>query len=363
MKRFISVCLLLCLLLTLLPAGAFAADTGRWEQDSTGWRYRNADGTWQRGAVLFQYGDEFRRFLFDWDGYLQTGDKDGEVYLLGNRYYINPYRSLSNPNSCWAVSDYTRAQEGVGVTYYDANGISYAGWLKQKDGGYVYQTTIRRPGVKDVNIFVVGPQYIPESLDPNYPAGYGVTIPAGRYFFDNYGRLVQQEGLYYGADGYVYYVTGRGQIIWQGPVANARGALANRQSAEAVQASMRPMQERMLNRMNNARIQNGSTVISLRDSLCLAATMRAMEMARMHSTQPVRPDGSSWNTILFSTYESEEKGTQIEYTEPNAEERVFEALSSMDAKYRYFGVGKCTDVSGQTYYAVIFSEQGGSVLQ
>lgn len=396
MKKCLSVCLLLCLLLAMSPAPAFAEETasdpaassgtqapdstpdaekpdpepditvdpvGEWQQDARGWRFLGtADNNYQRGSVLFRYKSGLlRRFLFDWEGYLQTGDEDSEVFLLGNRYLVNPEKNLADPNTCWAAMNYTYVHAGVGVTYYDANGISYVGWLKENASDYVYQTIIQREGMKDLYIFVTGPQYIPESDDPDYPAGSGHRIPAGRYFFDNNGHLAHQEGLYYGDDGWLYYVTNRGQIIWQGEAMNSRTTLANRQTAELLQPTMRFVQQQLLDKFNTSRVNSGSTVLKLRDSLCLAATMRAAEMARMHSANHTRPDGSSWDTILFSRYQKEEKSAAVTYNVVGADEIVFSDILSTDAAYHYVGIGKCTSVNGQTYYAIIYSEQGGSV--
>lgn len=364
MKKLLALLLTLCMACTLLASVAMAAGSG-WKKEEDGWRYYNADGSYLTGVVLFRSGDKHYRFLFSSRGYLLTGDDDGEVFLGGHRYYLNPNRRSNQPSTYWAVSDYTRVTPNVGVTYYDSNGLSYAGWLKRGEKGedLVYQTVVRRAGQKDLCIFVTGAQYIPESLDPNYPASYGVTIPAGRYFFDGEGRLVQREGWYMGGDGYLYHVTNRGQVIWQGAVANERGALANRQTAEQMQSSLRPMQQNMLNLINNARISSGSTVVSLRDSLCLAATMRAMEMARLGSTAHTRPDGTGWETILFTVHEMEEMGASIAAERDDGGASVLRSLYSSDTKYRYFGVGSCTNPNGETFYAIIFSEQGGSVLK
>ncbi len=89
--------------------------------------------------------------------------------------------------------------------------------------------------------------------------------------------------------------------------------------------------------------------------------MRAVEMARMHSEAHTRPNGKSWDTILFSNYQKEEKSAAVAYNVWGADDIAFPNIISTDSKYNYVGIGKCTAVNGQTYYAVIYSEQGGSV--
>lgn len=169
------------------------------------------------------------RYLFDRNGILQTGAREtdasapvrvsaeGDVLLNGNLYYLNPYRNVNDPRTCYVMTDYLRVRAGyAGQTYYDKDGITFQGWLKTPTGGLRYQTRIPQPGeLNDLYLIVWRAQNLPACQHPDHPGDARYTIPAGMYFFDDDGVLVQKEGWYDGQDGYEYYANASGRVLQQ----------------------------------------------------------------------------------------------------------------------------------------------------
>lgn len=208
---FLSL-LALVLLTSLLPAAAFAASDG-WAQEADGWRY------YENGAPVtgVRWHEEEQHFyIFDDTGLLQTGDTDGDVFLYGNLYCINPGKNVNDPRTCYAVRNYTRNRPGVGITYYNQYGITYVGWTNAGGGGRMYQTRIPKERIgaeKDLYIYVWRAQLLPESVDPDFPNDPGRNIPAGWYLFDDNGILVTEPGWHDCSDGKAYRVNEHGQIL------------------------------------------------------------------------------------------------------------------------------------------------------
>lgn len=70
-------------ILTILSCNSVFA--GIWEQDSTGWRYKQDDGTYARNTQLWLDGDQdeiYQKFDFDEDGYryMNVTGQDGQEY-------------------------------------------------------------------------------------------------------------------------------------------------------------------------------------------------------------------------------------------------------------------------------------------
>ena len=70
--------------------GAGAAQTGVWNQDSVGWWYRFADGSYPKQSwQLLPWEGAFAWYYFDETGYLKSGwftDADGQVYYLSEQH-------------------------------------------------------------------------------------------------------------------------------------------------------------------------------------------------------------------------------------------------------------------------------------
>lgn len=201
------------------------------EENDTMWKYVKEDGTPLTGGHwLKEKAGAPNLYLFDRAGALQTGVRKssiapdgseirisaaGDVWMNGHRYYLNPDRKLTDPKTCYAMTDYNRIlPNNGGVSYYDKNGITYRGWLRGADGRMRYQTYIQPDGHGggDYCLIVWRMQYIPESPDPDHPNDPAYNIPAGHYFFDDYGVLVRQEGWHDGKDGMEYYTTAEGRV-------------------------------------------------------------------------------------------------------------------------------------------------------
>jgi len=196
------------MLTVFLPAGAFAAGESGWTLESGGWKYYE-NGTALTGVRWIEA--EGGRYIFDETGILQTGDAEGDVLINGNLYYINPEKNLNDPKTCYAVRNYTRNRgAGIGITYYDLDGITFVGWINAGEGKRMYQTCIPQNG-KDLYIYVWRAQSLPECPNPDYPNDPSCNIPAGNYLFDDNGILITEDGTYACNDGNIYTVY-HGQI-------------------------------------------------------------------------------------------------------------------------------------------------------
>ena len=128
---------------TTLRVGSSPApqpQTGEWKQDSRGWWYRNADGSYPKDQAVTIGGTVYR---FDASGYMRTGwVKDGGSWYYhadsgaqasgwtlvgGSWYYLDP-------SSGAMVTGWT--QVGSAWYYLNAAGDMATGWLK--DGGSWY---------------------------------------------------------------------------------------------------------------------------------------------------------------------------------------------------------------------------------
>lgn len=139
---------------------------------------------------------------------------DGGILLNGNLYYLNPNCDESDPRTCYVVTDYLRVRANyAGQTYYDQDGITFVGWMKTPNGGLRYQTRIPQPNqTNDLYLIVWRIQELPACQHPDYPGDASHMLPAGRYFFDDDGILVQKEGWNDGKDGKEYYTNANGMV-------------------------------------------------------------------------------------------------------------------------------------------------------
>ena len=201
--------------------------------------YKNEDGTTATGSRYIESPTgEGRRYLFDEKGVLQTGtaatvtpptpstpptqsggsvyvSEDGDVLLNGHLYYLNPERNPADPRTCYAVTDYLRIRPNyAGQTYYNIDGITFAGWIKAPDGKLRYQARIEQPGQPyDLYLFVWRAQVLPAGYHPDHPGDPAWVIPAGKYLFDDEGILIEEEGWHACADGKSYYTDASGRIL------------------------------------------------------------------------------------------------------------------------------------------------------
>ncbi len=202
MKRFVSLLLIACMLAVLAPAGAFATHGAGWCEENGRWCYYE-NGAPLTGVCWIEA--EGGRYLFDEQGYLLTGDAEGDVLVNGNLYYINPAKNLADPHTCFAMCNYTRNRGAdVGITYYNEDGITYEGWINAGGGRRMYQTCIPRDG-KDLYIYVWRLQHLPECPDPDHPHNPAYNIPAGTYLFDDNGFCLG-DGMHHCGDGHTYIV-------------------------------------------------------------------------------------------------------------------------------------------------------------
>ena len=193
----------------------------------SGWQYTGADGTPVTGSRWIE--SEGHRYLFDANGTLLTGaaatataadgstitiSPDGDILMSGNLYYLNPDRDVKDPRTCYVVTDYLRIRDNyAGQTYYDQDGITFVGWMKYGKNGLRYQTRIPQPDrPNDLYLIVWGVQDLPECQHPDYPGDAAHNMPAGRYFFDDEGVLVQKETWNDGKDGKDYYTNTNGIV-------------------------------------------------------------------------------------------------------------------------------------------------------
>ncbi len=203
------------------------------EDGETMWKYVEEKGgaPLTGGHWLAAQENGRNLYLFDGEGALQTGVKKtslapdgseirisaaGDVWMNGHRYYLNPDRKLTDPKTCYAMTDYERIlPQNGGISYYDKNGISFRGWLRGSDGSMRYQTYIQPDGNGggDYYLIVWRVQYLPECQDPDHPGDPAYNIPAGWYFFDDYGVRVTREGWYDGKDGREYYANADGMVL------------------------------------------------------------------------------------------------------------------------------------------------------
>jgi len=197
---------------------------------SFGFVYIRPNGMRAAGSCYLTLADGTgHRYLFDRWGILQNGaqmanaqtgirtSQEGDVLMNGNLYYLNPNRNINDPRTCYVMTDYLRVRPNyAGQTYYDKDGITFEGWIKMPDGGLRYQTRIPQPGrMNDLYLIVWRLQMLPACQHPDHPGDARYTMPAGLYFFDDNGVLVQREGWHDGHDGREYYTNANGQVVQQ----------------------------------------------------------------------------------------------------------------------------------------------------
>ncbi len=172
-------------------------------------RYRTAGGAWATSSCMFAGADGvYRRYLFDSRGYLITNpsangggcrvNTQGDVEMLGNLYYLNPGRDPKDPRTCYVMMNYIRKRPNDGgLTFYDADGISFYGWMHAEGGGLRFQTRLENiPGVDPYCIFVWHAQYLPSVQHPDHPGDPAYFLPAGWYLFDDNGVRITADGEY-----------------------------------------------------------------------------------------------------------------------------------------------------------------------
>jgi uncharacterized protein YkwD len=115
---------------------------------------------------------------------------------------------------------------------------------------------------------------------------------------------------------------------------------------------------------NQYRKEKGVKALTLDNELCIAANIRAMEMAYNDYFEHVRPDGKPYYTVLndlnIRRYSS---GENIAYGYDNAKE-VSEAwkdskghyLNMINSHYNKIGIGEYT-IDGTTYHVQIFANK------
>ncbi len=189
----------------------------------TGFKHTEPNGAPSTGVRILQTSDGAAvRYIFNNDGTVVSGQdtvaagsgmtvtNDGGILLNGNLYYLNPDRNLSDPRTCYVMMNYLRVRPNyAGQTWYDENGITFRGWMKSANGGLRYQTRIS----DNYYLIVWRVQDLPACQHPDHPGDPAYYLPAGRYFFDDDGVLVQKEGWNDGKDGKEYYTNAKGMVI------------------------------------------------------------------------------------------------------------------------------------------------------
>ena len=189
-------------------------------------KHTEADGTASTGVRYIETSDGAGvRYVFNGDGTVVMNQDtaidaaiqvtaEGEVLVNGNLYYLNPDRDVRDPRTCYVMMDYLQIRDNyAGQTYFDKDGITFQGWMKNAEGGLRYQTRIPRPDKPtDLYLIVWRVQTLPACQHPDHPGDPAYFLPAGRYFFDDEGVLVQKEGWNDGKDGKEYYTNAQGMV-------------------------------------------------------------------------------------------------------------------------------------------------------
>ena len=127
--------------------------TGSWEKGTKGWWYKYADGSYAKGWTQIKYNGRLQWFLFDEDGWMQTGwQKDnGKWYFLDYKtgamkigWHKLPYGDgkegwflLGKTGAMLTGWQYSNKDGKAGWYYFDPNtGAMKTGWLY--DGGDWY---------------------------------------------------------------------------------------------------------------------------------------------------------------------------------------------------------------------------------
>ena len=176
---------------------AYAQEPAQWKQNTTGWWYQNADGSYPRNQWQYINGSWYH---FDGNGYMQTGwQKIGRDW-----YYLNAGGDMKTgwlqSGNVWYYlksSGAMATNEWVdgGVYYVDANGIYIPGktqaqWIKNSTGWW-YQ-----------------------NADGSYPRNQWQMINGSWYHFDWNGYM-QTGWLQLGNTWYYLNSNGAMQTGWQ----------------------------------------------------------------------------------------------------------------------------------------------------
>ena len=176
---------------------AYAQEPAQWKQNTTGWWYQNADGSYPRNQWQYINGSWYH---FDGNGYMQTGwQKIGRDW-----YYLNAGGDMKTgwlqSGNVWYYlksSGAMATNEWVdgGVYYVDANGIYIPGktqaqWIKNSTGWW-YQ-----------------------NADRSYPRNQWQMINGSWYHFDWNGYM-QTGWLQLGNTWYYLNSNGAMQTGWQ----------------------------------------------------------------------------------------------------------------------------------------------------
>ena len=229
-KRRILALTLLCLLLTMTPASAYA--DGAWKKNGSGWWYQNEDGSYPAGCIQEIGG---KRYYFNASGYMQTGWQkiEGRWYSFdgsgamrtgwqkvdGSWYYFDASGVMLTGLQTIGSARYWLGSSGAmrtgwqqigGSWYYFGNsGAMQTGWVKlggkwyYLDGSGVMQTGWQRIG---------GSWY---SFDASGVMRTGWVKSAGKWYYMG-GSGAMQTG-WQKIGGKWYYFDGSGVMLsnWQ----------------------------------------------------------------------------------------------------------------------------------------------------
>ena len=126
--------------------------TGKWEKGTKGWWYKYSDGSYAKGWVQIKYNGRLQWFLFDEDGWMQTGWKkdNGKWYFLDYKtgamkvgWHKLPYGDgkegwflLGKDGAMLTGWQYSNKDGKSGWYFLDKDGVMKTGWLY--DGGEWY---------------------------------------------------------------------------------------------------------------------------------------------------------------------------------------------------------------------------------
>lgn len=145
--------------------------------------------------------------------------------------------------------------------------------------------------------------------------------------------------------------------------------LTVQQTAEAFQTANAGTNQTVLNMTNQYRAEAGSAPLTLDEKMCVAATVRAIEMAQSGVFSHTRPNGTSCFTIFedcgWSIVQMRAMGENIAcshgYADPDREACIgwrnspghYRNMISSD--FTKLGVGKCIAANGYIYYVQLFA--------
>ena len=160
----------------------FGLSKGAWEQDSKGWKYKNADGSYKKSefATIGSY-----TYYFDRDGYRVTG----KIEVNGNQYYFD---KEGKAKAGWITVN--------GKKYYSrSDGSLYRGLNYVGADRYYFDPNTRE--MKTGKIEINGNQYYFDK-EGKAKAGW-ITVNGKKYYSRSDGSLYR--GLnYVGADRYYF---------------------------------------------------------------------------------------------------------------------------------------------------------------